>query len=72
MAINFIKKTTPKEEFVKSEYEYECLGICKNLIHKEKTKLLISPISGKRYIKSDDNQIFIIIFNRTITSVNHL
>jgi hypothetical protein len=71
VGITFIKKTTPKEEYVKSEYEYECIGICKNLINKESTKLLISPISGKRYIKSYDDQIFIIMDKRVITIVNH-
>ena len=69
--ITFVRKTTQKEDYVKSEYEYECIGICKNLINKEKSKLLISPISGKRYIKNDEDQIFIIMDNRTITIVNH-
>jgi len=71
VGLHFIRKTTPKEEYVKSEYEYECIGICKNLINKESTKLLISPISGKRYIKSDDSQIFIIMDQRITTIVNH-
>jgi hypothetical protein len=71
VGITFVRKTTQKEDSVKSEYEYECIGICKNLIKKEKSKLLISPISGKRYIKNDEDQIFIIMDNRTITIVNH-
>ena len=31
----------------------------------------MSPISGKRYIKSEDDQIFIIIEQNQITIVNH-
>ena len=38
---------------------------------KESTVLLISPISGKRYIKSDDKNIFIIIEHSLMTIVNH-
>jgi hypothetical protein len=60
-----------KSSIPKNEYETECAAICKNLIAKKDTALLISPISGKRYIKSDDNQIFIIIEPKQLTIVNH-
>jgi hypothetical protein len=60
-----------KQTRVHSEYETEAFGICKKLIDKRTTTLLISPISGKRYIKSDDNQLFIIIENNRMTIVNH-
>lgn len=53
------------------EYEAESVSICKKLIEKTDTVLLISPISGKRYIKSDDNQLFIIIEDYQMTIVNH-
>jgi len=55
----------------KSEYEKECISVCKALIHKEASVLLLSPISGKRYIKSHDEQLFIIIESNLITIVNH-
>lgn len=54
-----------------SEYEKECIAVCKALIHKEDCTLLMSPISGKRYIKSGDEQLFIIIDNHQVTIVNH-
>mgnify|MGYP003349849815 FL=1 len=54
-----------------NEYEKECVVICKVLINKRNTALLISPISNKRYIKSDDSQIFIIIESHQMTIVNH-
>lgn len=54
-----------------SDYEKECIAVCKALIRKEDTGLLISPISGKRFIKSGDDQIFIIIDRHQVTIVNH-
>lgn len=72
VAIKFIRLTTPKENFERSEFETESLSICKNLISKENSKLLISPISKKRYIKNDDKKIFIIIEYSSITIVNHI
>ena len=61
-------KTTQQD---KSEYEKECISVCRALIHKEASVLLLSPISGKRYIKSHDEQLFIIIESNLITIVNH-
>jgi len=54
-----------------SEYEKECIAVCKALMHKEDSTLLMSPISGKRYIKSYDDQLFIIIDQHQVTIVNH-
>lgn len=54
-----------------SDYERECLAICKYLIIKQSSILLISPISNKRYIKSDDKNLFIIIEYNQMTIVNH-
>ena len=55
----------------KDNFNVESFAICKRLISKRETTLLISPISGKRYIKSDDNQLFIIIEGHQLTIVNH-
>lgn len=60
-----------KYEGTKHEYEREALAICKKLAAKPNSTLLLSPISGKRYIKSDDNQIYIIIDGHLINIVNH-
>lgn len=54
-----------------NEYEKECISIVKALILQEDSVLLMSPLSGKRFIKSDANQLFIIIEAQTITIVNH-
>lgn len=53
------------------DFDAESFAICRRLISKRETTLLISPISGKRYIKSDDNQLFIIIEGHQLTIVNH-
>ena len=60
-----------KSQEVHSEYEKECIAVCKALMHKEDSTLLMSPISGKRYIKSHDEQLFIIIDKNQVTIVNH-
>lgn len=60
-----------KYEAPKNEYEAEALAICKRLASRESSTLLMSPISGKRYIRSKDNQIHVIIEGHLITIVNH-
>lgn len=46
--------------------------ICKRLIEKEGTSLLMAPLSGKRYIKQDDGDLFIIIDSDSIQIINHV
>lgn len=72
VAIKYIKYFSLDKEFKHGDFENEGLSICKNLISREDSKLLISPISQKRYIKNDHKRIFIIFEpNRTLTIVNH-
>jgi len=71
LAIKWLRIFAPRDTREPSAYEKECIAVCKALICQEDSVLLISPISGKRYIKSDDNQIFIIIQASQITIVNH-
>lgn len=54
-----------------TEYERAGVNICRKLLSKPDSILLISPISGKRYIKSEDSSIFIVIEEFTISIVNH-
>jgi hypothetical protein len=60
-----------KYEGPKNDFTQEALAICRKLASKPTSTLLISPISGKRYIKSDDSQIYIIIEGHLINIVNH-
>lgn len=46
--------------------------ICKRLIEKEGTTLLMAPLSGKRYIKQEDGDLFIIIGGDSIQIINHV
>jgi hypothetical protein len=55
----------------RKDFAVESFSICRRLISKKESTLLISPISGKRYIKSDDTQLYIIIEHGMITIVNH-
>jgi hypothetical protein len=46
--------------------------ICKRLIEREGTTLLMAPLSGKRYIKMDDGNLFVIISGDSIQIINHV
>ena len=56
----------PKEE------EIYALEICKKLIFNPSSKLTNAPISFKRFIKNDENNMFIVINERIITLINHV
>ena len=68
--ISLVRMTTPHVE--KSEYERDCIAICKKLISKEDTILLLTPISNKRYIRNEDLQIFVILEGHTVKVINHV
>ena len=56
----------PKEE------EIFCVEICKKLISKDTSKLTIAPLSNKKYIKNDEQDMFIVIHDRIISLINHV
>ena len=56
----------------KSEYERDCIAICKKLISKEDTILLLTPISNKRYIRNEELQIFVILEGHKVKVINHV
>jgi hypothetical protein len=56
----------------KSEYERDCIAICKKLISKEDTVLLLTPISNKRYIRNEELQIFVILEGHNVKVINHV
>ena len=72
VAIRVLKMLDPSKYLApKNEYESETISICKRLASAEGSTLLMSPISGKRYIRSKDNQIHVIIEGHLVTIVNH-
>jgi hypothetical protein len=68
--ISLVRMSTPTEK--KSEYETDCITICKKLISKEETVLLFTPISNKRYIRNEELQIFVILENYSVKVINHV
>ena len=72
VAIKVLRMLDPSKYMApKNEYETETLAICKRLASAEGSTLLMSPISGKRYIRSKDNQVHVIIEGHLVTIVNH-
>lgn len=55
----------------RSKYELDCLSICKKLIDKLDTQLLMTPLSNKKYIHNPANSIFITIEGNTVNVINH-
>ena len=68
--IFLVRLSTPPVQ--KSEYERDCISICKKLIHKEETILLLTPISNKRYIRNEEHQIFVILEAHNVKVINHI
>ena len=55
----------------RTKYELECLSICKKLIDKTDSQLLMTPLSNKKYIHNPANSIFITIEGNTVNVINH-
>jgi len=55
----------------RTKYELDCLSICKKLIDKPDSQLLMTPLSNKRYIHNPFNSIFITIEGNTVNVINH-
>ena len=72
LGIKLVKMTNPIDYNTDTfnQYEMEAFFICKSLIKKPETVLLLSN-QGKKYIKSDDSQIFIIIKEHQMNIINH-
>jgi hypothetical protein len=66
--IKVYRSSTPKI----TTYEKDCVSICEKLIKKNETVLLLTPISNKRYIKNEEDQIFVILENYSVKIINHV
>jgi len=66
--IKVYRSSTPKI----TTYEKDCVSICEKLIKKNETVLLLTPISNKRYIKNEEDQIFVILENYSVRIINHV
>jgi hypothetical protein len=56
---------------VKSQFENESISICHKLIRDPQSTLIMSPLSGKRYIESKNHHIHITIEQNLLTITNH-
>ena len=56
----------------KSIYERDCIAVCKKFINQPDSIMLLTPISGKRYIRSEKNEIFIILDSHRVKIINHV
>lgn len=56
----------------KSVYERDCIAICKKFIYLPDSIMLLTPITGKRYIRSEKNEIFIILESHRVKIINHV
>ncbi len=56
----------------KSVYERDCIAVCKKFINQPDSVMLLTPISGKRYIRSEKNAIFIILDSHRVKIINHV
>ena len=70
IAIDITRKLDPTQ-IEKTSHGRECYLICSKLINNPNTELIVSPLSSKKYIKSDDSNIFVILQGRTVQIINH-
>lgn len=61
-----------KSEQEKSIYERDGIAICKKFIANPDSTLLLTPRTNKRYIKSSNDEIFIILESYRIKIINHV
>lgn len=54
-----------------TESQKMAMAICRRLIHLDESKLLIAPISGKKYIKNEPLDIFVTIDGTDVNIINH-
>jgi hypothetical protein len=56
----------------KSVYERDCIAVCKKFINQPDSIMLLTPISGQRYIRSEKSEIFIILESHRVKIINHV
>jgi hypothetical protein len=71
MAVDLTRKFNPSL-IQGTVHGRECITICQKLISNPESDLYVSPLSSKKYIKSKDSKIFIILQGRTVQIINHV
>ena len=66
------RNSISKEEKKVSETQKMCMSIARSLITHAESKFLLAPLSGKRYIKNAELDLFCILDHGTISITNHV
>lgn len=66
------RNSTTKEDKRISDTQKMCMSIARSLITHPESKFLMAPLSGKRYIKNTDLDLFCILDHGTISITNHI
>lgn len=66
------RNNTTKEDKRISDTQKMCMSIARSLITHPESKFLMAPLSGKRYIKNTDLDLFCILDHGTISITNHI
>lgn len=68
--LNLKEKFDPTPEI--TDEEIYATAICEKLIFKPSSELTFSPLTNKRIIKNEDNNMFIVMEALTINLINHV
>jgi hypothetical protein len=71
LAVKMYRSLNTSENSQSTDFECETLAICRSLIKRADSELLISPLSGKRFIKNANSQIYFIIQDGMVDIINH-
>jgi ABC-type phosphonate transport system ATPase subunit len=70
--LQFNRNSLTKQEQKKSDTQKMCMSIARSLITHPESKFLMAPLSGKRYIKNAELDLFCILDHGTISITNHV
>ena len=70
--ITWKRSLDPNQIPKKDPQQTSLLLICKRIISSNDSTLLIAPVSGKRYIKYEKGNLFIILSKEQIEIINHV
>lgn len=67
-----LNRSQSAEDQKNSDTEKLCMSITRSLITNSESKFLLAPLSGKRYIKNENLEIFVILDRGSISITNHV
>ncbi len=67
-----LNRSQSVEDQKNSDTEKLCMSITRSLITNLESKFLLAPLSGKRYIKNENLEIFVILDRGSISITNHV